>query len=134
MVVVTALISIVAGAAAAENFKKLSGDQIRARFAGMQLTDQVHWCDVYERDGSLRSYSMGRTRSGKWFIQKDELCVDLPEPDAGCFKLGLSGKRAALEMASLPVLTQLALRASSSILGKLLLFFLKVWIRSVAVF
>ena len=76
VVVVTALISIDAGAAAAGNFKKLSGDQIRARFAGMQVTDEVHWRDVYERDGSLRSYSMGRTRSGKWFIQKDELCVD----------------------------------------------------------
>src|SRR5438445_2775515 len=101
VVVVTALITIDAGAAAAGNFKKLSGDQIRARFAGMQVTDEVHWRDVYERDGSLRSYSMGRTRSGKWFIQKDELCVDLPEPDAGCFEVGLSGKRVEMKPAGL---------------------------------
>ena len=32
---------------------------IRAKFSGMQLTDEVHWREVYERDGTLRSYSMG---------------------------------------------------------------------------
>ena len=51
--------------ATAENFKKLSGGQIRARLAGMQISDEVHWRDVYERDGTLRSYSMGRVRFSK---------------------------------------------------------------------
>lgn len=45
------------GAVAAENAKKLSGT-IRAQFSGMQLTDGVHWRYVYERDGTLKSYSM----------------------------------------------------------------------------
>jgi hypothetical protein len=90
---VLASILVDAAAAAAGNFKKLSGDQIRARFAGMQVTDEVHGRDVYERDGGLRSYSMGSEKFGKWSIQKDELCVDLPEPDAGCFEVGLSGTR-----------------------------------------
>ena len=31
---------------AAENSQKLSGNQIRAKFAGMQLTDEVHFRDV----------------------------------------------------------------------------------------
>ena len=53
-----ALIS--AGAVAAENSQKRSGSQIRAKLTGMQLTDEVHWRDVYERDGSLRSYTLGR--------------------------------------------------------------------------
>ena len=90
-------LSIEGEAVAAENFKKLSGDQIRARFAGMQVTDEVHWRDVYVRDGSLRSYSMGSERLGNWFTRKDEFCVDLPEPDAGCFEVGLSGRRVAMK-------------------------------------
>jgi hypothetical protein len=94
---VFALISIEGAAAAGENFKRLSGDQIRTRFAGMQVTDEVHWRDVYERDGSLRSYSMGSEIFGKWFIRKDQLCVELPAPDTGCFDVGLSGTRVELK-------------------------------------
>jgi len=82
---------VVAGGATAENPKKLSGSQIRAKFAGMQLTDEVHWRDVYERDGTLRSYAMGSKKIGKWFIHSDELCLDLPEPDGGCFEVTATG-------------------------------------------
>jgi hypothetical protein len=41
-----ALISIEVSAVAAETSRKLSGNQIRAKFAGMQLTDEVHFRDV----------------------------------------------------------------------------------------
>src|SRR5699024_12433638 len=36
------------------------GAQIRAKFTEMQLTDEVHFRDVYDRDGTLRSYSDGK--------------------------------------------------------------------------
>ena len=58
----------------------------------MQMTDEVRWRYVYDRNGSLRTQSMGRTRVGKWSIQKDELCLDLGDgPDSGCFEVWLSG-------------------------------------------
>jgi hypothetical protein len=79
-------------AVAAENSQKLSGNQIRAKFTGMQLTDEVHWRYVYDRDGTLRSYSMGTTKVGKWAVEKDELCLYLEEPDDGCYEVSLSGK------------------------------------------
>ncbi|WMT71448.1 hypothetical protein [Bradyrhizobium sp. Ash2021] len=78
---------------AAENVQKLSGNQIRAKIAGMQLTDEVHWRDVYDRDGSLRSYADGKKRVGKWVIEKDELCVYFKEPEDGCYEVSLSGNR-----------------------------------------
>ena len=84
------LTALDAGFVAAENSHKLSGLQIRARFTGKELTDEVHWRDVYERDGTLRHYSMGSKKVGKWSIQGDNLCVDLPEPDGGCFEVALS--------------------------------------------
>jgi hypothetical protein len=86
---------------AAESAQRLSGTQIRAKFAGMQLTDEVHWRDVYDRDGTLRSYSMGTKKVGKWAIEKDELCLYLDEPDDGCFEVSLSGKRIEMKPSGL---------------------------------
>jgi hypothetical protein len=78
--------------AAAANSQKLSGSQIRSKFAGMQLTDEVHWRYVYDRDGTLRSYSIGTKKVGKWSVEKDELCLYLGETDDGCYEVSLSGK------------------------------------------
>ncbi len=78
-------------AAAAENFKRLSGAQIRARVTGMQLTDEVHYRFVYDRDGTLRSYSMGIKKVGKWTVENDQLCLYFREPDDGCYEVSLSG-------------------------------------------
>jgi hypothetical protein len=35
----------------------------------------------------------GSKKVGKWSIQGDNLCVDLPDPDGGCFEVALSGTR-----------------------------------------
>jgi hypothetical protein len=86
-------VSLETGAVAAEVFQKLSGSQIRAKLAGMQLTDEVHWRDVYDRDGTLRSYSNGTEKVGKWAVEKDQLCVYFKEPDDGCYEVSLSGER-----------------------------------------
>jgi hypothetical protein len=86
-------ISVEVSAVAADNFQKLSGAQIRAKVTGMQLTDEVHWRYVYDRDGRLRSYSMGTKKIGKWAVEKDELCLYLKEPDDGCYEVSLSGER-----------------------------------------
>ena len=90
---------------AAENSQKLSGNQIRAKFAGMQLTDEEHWRDVYDRDGTLRSYSMGTKRVGRWAVEKDELCQYFKEPDDGCYEVSLSGDRIEMKPAGLGLTT-----------------------------
>jgi hypothetical protein len=81
---------------AAAKFQKLSGAQIRARLAGMEITDETHWADVFAADGTLTSYSMGRKSSGKWRVQKDELCVDRGKDDGGCYQVWISGKKVEL--------------------------------------
>ena len=85
----------------AEISQKLSGDQIRAKFTGMQLTDEVHWRYVYDRGGRLRSYSMGTKKVGTWTVEKDELCLYLKEPDDSCFEVSLSGKRIEMKPSGL---------------------------------
>ena len=72
--------------------QKLSGAQIRATFAGQQLTDEVHYRLVYERDGTLRSFALSVKKRGKWLVDKDQLCLYLGEPDDGCYEVSLVGK------------------------------------------
>ena len=90
-------ISFEVSTVAAENPLKLSGTQIRERFAGMQLTDEVHWRDVYDRDGTLRSYSDGSKRVGKWAVNKNELCIYFREPDDGCYEVSVSENRVEMK-------------------------------------
>jgi hypothetical protein len=83
---------------AAEKFQKITGSQIRSRIAGMEITDEVHWADVFAANGTLTSYSMGAKKTGKWHVQKDELCIDRGTDDEGaiCYQVWLSGKKIEL--------------------------------------
>src|SRR5215813_3348570 len=75
----TALLGVFAfrpPAAAEQKFQKLTGAQIQAKFSGMELTDEAHWGEVFERNGTLTITSMGHKSTGKWRIQKDRLCLD----------------------------------------------------------
>ena len=84
-------------AAAEEKFHKLTGSQIRANLAGMKVTDNVHWRDLYERNGSVISGSMGRKRTGRWRVEKDQLCVEFEREMPSCYEVLVSGKRAKLQ-------------------------------------
>lgn len=76
-------------------FQKLTGSQIRATVSGMEITDDVHWRDFFEANGTVTSQSMGRKRTGKWRIQKDGLCLELGS-EGGCYEVWLSGKNVQL--------------------------------------
>ena len=88
--------------AAAEKFQKLTGTQIRAKFIGMEMTDNVHFADVFGANGGLRTYSMGRKQDVKWRVEKDELCVDRGKDDGGCYQVWISGKNVEFRRAGLP--------------------------------
>src|SRR2546430_7246284 len=48
---IAAMIAAVAFSADAQpepKFQKFTGAQIQAKFPGMELTDEAHWCDVFE--------------------------------------------------------------------------------------
>ena len=96
----TALLGVFAfqpTAAAEQKFQKLTGAQIQARFPGMELTDEAHWGEVFERNGTLTITSMGHKSVGKWRIQKDQLCLDTgKEPGGGCYEVWLSGRNVEL--------------------------------------
>ena len=93
-------------ALAEEKFQKLTGSQIQARLAGMELTDEVHWDDLYQSNGVLVTNEMGHKTTGKWRIKKDQLCLDRGrELGSGCYDVWLAGKNVQLRSneSSLPL-------------------------------
>ena len=72
----------------------------------MELTDEAHWGEIFERNGTLAITSMGHKSSGKWRIQKDQLCLDTgEEPGGGCYEVWLSGRNVELrnQTSSMPL-------------------------------
>ena len=89
-------------ATAEEKFQKLSGGQIRAKLAGMELTDNVHWRDLYQRNGTVMSTSMGRKRAGKWQIEQNQLSIEFEkDPVPKCYDVWLSGQQVELRLEGL---------------------------------
>ena len=106
MIVTLGVITLESNAAAEQKFQKLTGAQIQAKFPGMELTDEAHWGEVFERNGTLTITSMGHKSVGKWRIQKDQLCLDAGnEPGGGCYEVWVSGRNVELrnQASSLPL-------------------------------
>lgn len=75
-------------ALAADRLHKVPGSQIAATLGGMQFTDEVYWREVYEKDGTLRRYVMGRARLGTWRVRGSEMCIDFGnDGDKNCFEV-----------------------------------------------
>ena len=82
-----AVATLGANAAAEEKLQKLTGGQIRAKLTGMELTDNVHWRDLYQRNVSNSMQS--------WFCSTRHLPVRLrpmKEPIPTCYDVWISGK------------------------------------------
>ena len=81
---------------AAEAFHALKGSEIKARFAGMEFTDGVHWSYIFGRDGRTKSFSMGKPGAGTWRVQKNELCLTGGPGEPGCYQVWMSGQSVQL--------------------------------------
>jgi len=97
VIVIATSITLSASLHSEEKFQRLNGQQIRAKIAGMEFTDQSHWGEVFEPNGILKSFSMGHRTMGKWRVQKDQLCLERgSEPGGGCYEVWLAGKKVEL--------------------------------------
>jgi len=97
MAALLAAVAFGSRAEAEQKLQKLTAAQIQAKFAGMELTDEAHWGEVFERNGTLTITSMGHKSIGKWRVQKDRLCLDTgKEPGGGCYEVWLSGRNVEL--------------------------------------
>lgn len=90
-------ISLISSTKAEDKFQKLTGAQILAKLTGMEVTDESHWGEVLNRNGTLLLNVMGHKSLGKWRIQRDQLCLDHgTEPGGGCYEVWLAGNKVEL--------------------------------------
>jgi len=75
---------------AAEQFRKLSGKQIKSHIIGKQITDDVHWSETYRKGGTIMSVDMGTDSHGSWTIKQDKLCVEKSAVKE-CYEIWLKG-------------------------------------------
>jgi hypothetical protein len=78
---------------AADNFHRLRDADIRARLAGMEITDGVHWAEQYMRDGIYKAFHMGKPSTGKWYARDGELCLAEGKGEPECKEVWVSGSK-----------------------------------------
>lgn len=83
-------------AQAVEAFHKLTGAQINAKVTGMEITDNVHWGDTFERNGTLSTISMGQKSSGKWRVKNNQLCLQRGKDPEECLEMWVSNDKIEL--------------------------------------
>lgn len=78
---------------AADNFHKMSANEIRSKIAGMEITDEVHWAELYNRDGTYTMWSMAKKFTGKWLVKDGALCLDGGREAPNCKEVWISGNK-----------------------------------------
>lgn len=99
------------------SFVKLDAKQIRARFPGKELTDELHYAYRFDRNGRIAiAVAIGEDRQGKWRTYKDTLCLVLDQQPAqtgeNCYEVWMAGASVELRTGGE--------QPMSSIIGKLL--------------
>lgn len=74
---------------AADNFKRLSATEIRARIVGKVVTDESHRSDRFEPDGTLKAIELGVSKPGTWKLAGNAMCVvrKARKPVTECFEI-----------------------------------------------
>jgi hypothetical protein len=78
---------------AADKFRRLGSAEIRARIVGKVVTDESHWSDRFEPDGTLRAVELGVPKPGTWKLEGNEMCAVRKAKKAvtECFEIWVSG-------------------------------------------
>jgi hypothetical protein len=80
-------------AGAADAFRRLTEPQIRSRVIGNVVTDESHWSDRFEANGTLSAMELGKKKPGNWKLRANEMCVTRMAKKAveECFEIWQSG-------------------------------------------
>jgi len=81
-----------ASPAFAEDFRKLSGSQIKRLIAGKVVTDDVHYSDRFKSDGAYEGVFMNKALQGRWRVDSGQLCITLGTGSPKCTELWQSAK------------------------------------------
>ncbi len=86
-------------AAAQETSERLSGEQIRSRVIGRDITDEIHWWRYLRADGALVSIDLGREQVGRWRVEDDLLCMsEESAAETECFQVWVRDDKVTLRL------------------------------------
>jgi hypothetical protein len=74
---------------AADAFKRLAATEIQTRIVGRAVTDESHWSDRFESNGTLVAMELGQRKPGTWTLDGDGICVKRKarKPVEECFEI-----------------------------------------------
>jgi hypothetical protein len=84
------LLLLASPVSAAGALQKVSGPQIKARFTGMEFSDEESFAITFNKDGTLAIFAMGNPSAGKWRVDKDMLCMVRDGPDERCYEVWMT--------------------------------------------
>jgi len=76
-----------------DDFKQLSDLQIKRLVEGKLVTDDVHYTDYFNTDGSYEGVFMNKRIGGHWKIGNGQLCVVRAREPPDCDEIWRSGAK-----------------------------------------
>lgn len=73
--------------------RQLKGPELRKQLVGHEVTDGARWTDRYGPDGKAEGHALGKTYTGTWTIEDDEVCLTraAKRRRTECFEVWSSG-------------------------------------------
>lgn len=87
------LTTLVPSLSHAQEFRHLTGGEIRTQVTNGTISDDAHWGEIYERGGRLIVDNLGHPEIGTWRIKGDLLCVLRPQILDACYEVWLAAPK-----------------------------------------
>ena len=89
-----AALSMALGAKAhADDYRRLSGAEIKRLIAGKVVTDEVHYTDHFRANGVYEGVFMNKRSTGTWTVKGTELCITRGSEPESCDEIWRSGAK-----------------------------------------
>jgi hypothetical protein len=78
LLIILSLLSLAAigNACAEDKFRRLKTAEIKALIVGKIITDDYHWTDVFNADGTVGGHQLGEAQTGSWKLNKSgQICA-----------------------------------------------------------
>jgi hypothetical protein len=89
-----AALSMALGAKAhADDYRRLSGAEIKRLIAGKVVTDEVHYTDHFRPGGVYEGVSMNKRSTGTWMVRGADLCIVRGSEAESCDEIWRSSEK-----------------------------------------
>ena len=77
----------------ADDYRRLSGAEIKRLIAGKVVTDEVHYTDHFRAKGVYEGIFMNKRSTGTWAVKGTKLCITRESEAESCDEIWRSGAK-----------------------------------------